>query len=133
MFCHPSKIIAVTLAKLVVQSCIYASYGSNRSADKLCRVSLMVALSLRLSCAMRTHPQSQRDGQAAGAAAAVADGRARDAALVVQPGQHLVHRLRVPLPDVQLHLRATSWTETTRGLTAWARPAPVHGPVYHPA
>ena len=54
------------------------------------------------------HPQRQRDGQAAGAAAAVADGRARDAALLVQPRQHLVHRLRVPLPDIQLHLRTVN-------------------------
>ena len=56
---------------------------------------------------MHPHPQRQWDGEAAGAAAAVAHGEALHAALLLQPGQHLVHRLRVPGADVQLHLRTT--------------------------
>lgn len=51
------------------------------------------------------HPQRQRDGQAAGAAPRVADGRPLHPALLVQPAQHLLHCLRVALPDVQLHLQ----------------------------
>jgi len=62
-------------------------------------------ISMNTQHSASSHPQGQWDGEAAGATAAVADGGALHAALLVEPGQHLVHRLRVALPDVQLHLR----------------------------
>lgn len=50
------------------------------------------------------HPEGQGDGKAASAAAAVADGAPRNAALLIEPGQHLLHGLRVARADIQLHL-----------------------------